>query len=65
MSKRSATTQLDEADRIKRNQFSFPLEANERYEGPFPVYKQPQELICYSIDHHRRVWFDDREMVKL
>ncbi|KAG1169830.1 hypothetical protein G6F70_008113 [Rhizopus microsporus] len=62
MSKRSATAQLDEAERIKRNQFSFPLEANERYEGSFPVYKQPQELTCYSIDHHRRVWFDDREM---
>ncbi|CEP09637.1 hypothetical protein [Parasitella parasitica] len=42
---------------------SFRLEANECYQGSFPVYKQPQEITSYSIDHERRVWFDNREMV--
>jgi hypothetical protein len=42
---------------------SISLGRNEEYEGSFPVYKQPQEVNSYSIDHERKVWFDNREMV--
>lgn len=42
---------------------SFKLDRTESYQGDFPVYKQPQEITSYSIDHNRRVWFDNREMV--
>ncbi|KAG2214531.1 hypothetical protein INT46_003081 [Mucor plumbeus] len=41
---------------------SFRLNRTESYQGSFPVYKQPQEITSYSIDHERRVWFDNREM---
>lgn len=41
----------------------FRLKRTEEYEGSFPVYKQPQEVTSYSIDHERHVWFDNREMV--
>ncbi|CAO3635371.1 unnamed protein product [Mucor fragilis] len=41
---------------------SFRLNHTESYQGSFPVYKQPQEITSYSIDHERRVWFDNREM---
>ncbi|KAI8356103.1 hypothetical protein EDC96DRAFT_261549 [Choanephora cucurbitarum] len=40
----------------------FKLENNETYEGACPVFQQPRELTSYSIDHNRRVWFDNREM---
>lgn len=43
---------------------SFRLKRTQDYEGAFPVYKQPQEVTSYSIDHERHVWFDNREMVK-
>lgn len=43
---------------------SFRLNRTESYQGSFPVYKQPQEITSYSIDHERRVWFDNREMVR-
>lgn len=43
---------------------TFRIGRNEDYEGSFPVYKQPQEVNSYSIDHERKVWFDNREMVK-
>lgn len=42
---------------------SFRLNHTDAYQGSFPVYKQPQEITSYSIDHERRVWFDNREMV--
>ncbi|KAL0146172.1 RAI1 like PD-XK nuclease-domain-containing protein [Mucor lusitanicus] len=41
---------------------SFRLNHTDSYQGSFPVYKQPQEITSYSIDHERRVWFDNREM---
>ncbi|CAO0796606.1 unnamed protein product [Mucor circinelloides] len=41
---------------------SFRLKHTDAYQGSFPVYKQPQEITSYSIDHERRVWFDNREM---
>ncbi|KAI8059289.1 hypothetical protein BC940DRAFT_328364 [Gongronella butleri] len=40
----------------------FRVQHTSRYQGSFPVYKQPTELTSYSIDHERRVWFDDREL---
>lgn len=42
---------------------TFRLKRTQDYEGSFPVYKQPEEVTSYSIDHERRVWFDNREMV--
>ncbi|KAI9481344.1 MAG: RAI1 like PD-XK nuclease-domain-containing protein [Benjaminiella poitrasii] len=55
--------EVDDRKRIRLNpDFSFPVKRNEDYEGSFPIYKQPQELTSYSIDHERRVWFDDREL---
>lgn len=42
---------------------TFRIKRTQDYEGSFPVYKQPQEVTSYSIDHERRVWFDNREMV--
>ncbi|KAG1446202.1 hypothetical protein G6F56_009650 [Rhizopus delemar] len=41
---------------------TFSVKHNEHYAGSFPVYKQPQELTCYSIDHQRHVHFDNSEM---
>lgn len=50
--------------RAKLEYSSFKLKRTDLYEGSFPVYKQPQELTSYSIDHNRHVWFDNREMVR-
>lgn len=65
MSKRSFKTSYSEQQqkKVQTTSNTFRVESNERYEGSFPIYKQPQELTCYSIDHKRHVWFDDREMV--
>lgn len=64
MSKRSLENSYDDSV-IKRSKWnSFQLKNNAEYEGSFPVYKQPREINSYSIDHERRVWFDNREMVK-
>ncbi|KAG1191678.1 hypothetical protein G6F36_002159 [Rhizopus arrhizus] len=64
MSKRSFKTSYSEQQqkKVQTTSNTFRVESNERYEGSFPIYKQPQELTCYSIDHKRHVWFDDREM---
>ncbi|KAI9279752.1 RAI1 like PD-XK nuclease-domain-containing protein [Sporodiniella umbellata] len=64
MFKRKSTDFSNEAPAGKRASplASFSLQPNQRYTGSFPVYKQPQELTCYSIDRNRHVWFDSREM---
>ncbi|KAI7897652.1 RAI1 like PD-XK nuclease-domain-containing protein [Cokeromyces recurvatus] len=63
MSRRSSFEDVGKVyKRLKTNYASFPLGNNYNYEGSFPIYKQPQELVSYSIDHERRVWFDDREL---
>jgi RAT1-interacting protein len=67
MSKRSLESCQSEqvSKKPNDNKFlgTFHVKRNEEYEGSFPVYKQPQEINSYSIDHERHVWFDSREMV--
>ncbi|KAI8968584.1 RAI1 like PD-XK nuclease-domain-containing protein [Mycotypha africana] len=48
--------------KAKQQTTAFRLGNWQEYEGSCPVYKQPKELISYSIDHDRKVWFDNREM---
>lgn len=62
MSKRSLENSCDDSVPKRSKWSSFQLKNNAEYEGSFPVYKQPQEINSYSIDHERRVWFDNREM---
>ncbi|ORX44911.1 hypothetical protein DM01DRAFT_1295045 [Hesseltinella vesiculosa] len=40
----------------------FQVGPSHRYQGRSPVYKQPVEINSYSIDHDRKVWFDNREL---
>ena len=45
-------------------QHAFPVLSTDRYTGSYPEYRQPVEVNSYSIDADRRVWFDDRQLVK-
>jgi hypothetical protein len=69
MSKRSLNQDYNNHPVSKRQNIDdeniniFRIKRTQEYEGSFPVYKQPQEINSYSIDHNRHVWFDNREMV--
>lgn len=70
MSKRKLSydeAQPTEAKRVHHHTMtsSFRVAPADSYKGGFPTYAQPREINSYSIDGDRRVWFDDRELVRL
>ncbi|KAI7849461.1 hypothetical protein BDC45DRAFT_274041 [Circinella umbellata] len=46
-------------------QHAFRVLSTDRYTGSYPEYRQPIEINSYSIDADRRVWFDNRQLVKI
>lgn len=68
MSKRPHSDDLEDQSTAKRRDTrsteSFAVRPAQHYAGQCAIYKQPIEINSYSIDGERRVWFDDRELVR-
>jgi hypothetical protein len=61
--KRSHNDSEESRKLSRKEEFAFPVHPLSKYNGNCAVYKQPVELLSYSIDHERSVHFDDRQLV--